>query len=178
MGIPYENLDQQTRGFMAKELELDVSNGKLYLSSRLNSVGQKNWRTLLQESFQDHDDNWLANELRNRLCMNNHEARSTRSGGTTICKVPVTATETLAEGEFNRFYCRGLCARAIAEGIKEVEVYRGKQVQNPRAESVAKIGMRCNPVTLMNDLRTSQGVEPALGLPPGPNSGLTIRLPK
>jgi hypothetical protein len=92
--------------------------------------------------------------------------------------VPVTATETLAEGEFNRFYCRGLCARAIAEQTKEVEVYRGKYVQEPRAVSEAKMGMRCNPLTLLNDLRTSQGIEPTLGIPPGPNSGLTIRLPK
>ena len=144
MGLHYENLDQKTRDFMIEELEMDISNGKLYLSPRLNSGGQKNWSSLLKESFESHDDSWLSIELRNRLCMNNQEVRRTRSGGTTVCNVPITATKTLAEGEFNRFYCRGLCARAIAEETKEVEIYRGKQVQEPRAISVAKIGLRCN----------------------------------
>lgn len=94
-----------------------------------------------------------------------------------MAKVPVTAPDTLAEGEFNRFYARGLCARAIADGIPDVEVYRGKQVQRPRPESQSKIGNRINVKALLEDLRKSQGVEPALGLPPGPNSGLTVRLP-
>ncbi|MGH3041645.1 MAG: hypothetical protein ACRDNG_07905 [Gaiellaceae bacterium] len=81
----------------------------------------------------------------------------------------------MAEGEFNRFYARGLCADVVASGGTEVQVYRGKDVQNPRSESQAMIGRRLPAQSLLDDLRTSQGVEPALGLPPGPNSGLTIR---
>lgn len=92
-------------------------------------------------------------------------------------KVPVTAPDTLAEGEFNRFYVRGLCLRAIEKGIPEMEVYRGKPVRQPRPESKAMIGKRISAQILLEDLRQSPGVEPALGLPPGPNSGLTVRLP-
>jgi len=94
----------------------------------------------------------------------------------TTAKIPVTAPDTLAEGEFNRFYARGLCARAIDNGIKEVVVYRGKEVQQPRAESQAMIGKKIDATVLLEDLRNSPGVEPALGLPPGPNSGLTVHL--
>jgi len=77
-------------------------------------------------------------------------------------RVPKNAPQTLAEGEFNRYYIRGLCARAIAEGIDEVVVYRGKAVKDPRTESQAKIGKRFNARVLLRDLRNSTGVEPAV----------------
>ncbi|MEM5808228.1 MAG: hypothetical protein QW818_03795 [Candidatus Aenigmatarchaeota archaeon] len=135
------------------------------------------WSELLKEAIIGHNDDWLATQLNVRGCMKSHEERRLRSGKITVAKVPVSAPETLAEGEFNRFYARGLCARAIAEGISEVVVYRGKQVQQPRPESQAMIGRRIDPTALLEDLRKSQGVEPALGIPPGPNSGLTVCLP-
>lgn len=177
MGIFYKNLDDQTRKFMLKELEMDIEKGTLYISPRLNSRGQSMWAELLKEAIVGHNDDWLATQLSVRGCMKSHEERRLRSGKITVVKVPVTAPETLAEGEFNRFYARGLCARAIAEGISEVVVYRGKQVRRPRSESQAMIGRRIDPTALLEDLRKSQGVEPALGIPPGPNSGLTVCLP-
>ena len=48
---------------------------------------------------------------------------------------------------------------------------------NPRPESEAKIGKTIAPQSLLDDLRKNIGVEPALGLPPGPNSGLSVKLP-
>jgi hypothetical protein len=68
------------------------------------------------------------------------------------------------------------CARMMSiQAERTSEVYRGKDVQNPRPESQALIGRRLPAQSLLDDLRTAQGVEPALGLPPGPNSGLTVR---
>jgi len=83
----------------------------------------------------------------------------------------------LAEGQFNTFYIRGLCVRAKADGISEVVVYRAKDVQNPRPESVQKIGQRVSVDALLADLRQNKGIDSALGLPPGPNSGLSVHLP-
>ncbi len=83
----------------------------------------------------------------------------------------------MAEGEFNRFYARGLCRRAIAEGIEALVVYRAKEVVNPRAESVALIGKSLPAKQLLEDLRAHIGTDTALGLPPGPNSGLSVKLP-
>lgn len=174
MGIYYKNLDKRTRKFMLKELEMDIVKGTLYISTRLNSRGQSIWAELLKEAIISHNDDWLATQLRG--CMKSHEERRSRSGKITVAKVPVTAPETLAEGEFNRFYARGLCERAIADGISEVLVYRGKQVRQPRPESQTMIGKRIDPTALLEDLRKSLGIEPALGIP-RPNSGLTIRLP-
>lgn len=177
MAIQYKNLDYKNRTYMIKELELDIAQGNLYLSKRFNENGTKLFPSLLREAISNHDDNWLSQELNNKDCFNSHEQRQNRQGGNSIVKIPVTASETLAEGEFNRFYCRGLCLRAIEGGISEVIVYRGKPVEQPRPESQAMIGKKISAKELLDDLRNSQGVEPALGLPPGPNSGLTISLP-
>ena len=177
MALRYENLDNQTRQFMLQEIELDVSRGMLYISPRLNNQGVENYESLLKDAAESHDDTWLAGELRRRGHLKAFEQRRKPKGGFTTAKVPVNAPDTLAEGEFNRFYVRGLCRRAIDESISEVEVYRGKSVRQPRPESLTMIGKLIPAEKLLEDLRQSPGVEPALGLPPGPNSGLTVRLP-
>jgi hypothetical protein len=177
MGIFYRNLDGECRQFMLEELRRDISGGILYISNRLNEIGSENWKTILEEAIQNHDDVWLGNKLRTENYINDQEQRKKPTGGFTIAKVPVTAPEILAEGEFNRFYTRGLCLKAIKNGFQDVLVYRGKEVQNPRAESQLMVGKKISAIALLGDLRKSQGVEPALGLPPGPNSGLTICLP-
>jgi hypothetical protein len=175
MSIRYESLDGPVRSAMARELERDQANGPLYISPRLTEAGAQAWPAILGEAFAQHDDTWIAATLRSRGLIRAEEQRRKPKGGFTTAQVPHTAPDTLAEGEFNRFYARGLCADVMASGGTEVEVYRGKEVQNPRPESQAMIGRRLPAQRLLDDLRTSQGVEPALGLPPGPNSGLTVR---
>lgn len=175
MGIRYESLDATVRGYMIDELELDIRTGRLYISPRLTDQGARIWADLLREAFLKYDDDWLASQLRSRGLMRTTEHRKSPKGNVTTARVPTTAPETLAEGEFNRFYARGLCRSVIETGGTEVEVYRGKNVANPRPESEAMLGRRLPARNLLNDLRTSQGVEPSLGLPPGPNSGLTVR---
>jgi hypothetical protein len=97
-----------------------------------------------------------------------------------MAKVPHDANHTLAEGEFNKYYCRGLARVAIAEEIPRLQVYRAKHVAQPRQESQEKIGLLVDPAVILTDIRASQteGVETALGIPPGPNSGITLRIPK
>jgi len=175
MSIRYESLNADVRRFMVREVERDQANGSMYISPRLAEAGAQAWPQILREASEQHDDAWLASVLRSRGYMRTEEQRRKPKGGFTTAKVPHTAPDTLAEGEFNRFYARGLCAAVLASGGTHVEVYRGKDVQNPRPESEAMIGRRIPAQQLLDDLRTSQGVEPALGLPPGPNSGLTVR---
>ena len=83
----------------------------------------------------------------------------------------------LSEGEFNRFYMRGLCERAKEEGHTHVLLYRAKFAEHPRAESEVLIGSEIEVDQLLADLRKHIRIDTALGLPPGPNSGLSIRLP-
>ncbi len=177
MGLIYENLNERTRAFMLNEIELDVIKKNLYISKRFNEIGREKYLELLKSAAQKHDDNWLANELRRLGCIKAFIERKMASGDITTVKVPVNAAETFAEGEFNRFYIRGLCRAAIEDGILELEICRGKEVKQPRPESLARIGKMVPAGKLLEDLRVSPGVEPALGVPSGPNSGLTARLP-
>jgi len=174
MGIYYEDLTENVRVFMVEELDWSLESGNLYISPRLTEEGVREWPALLREALLKHDDSWLANELRKRNLIRKMEQRKTRSGFT-LARVPRTAPDTLAEGEFNRFYIRGLCRLVIESGGAEIEVYRGKEVATPRPSSQAMIGQRLPAQQLLESLRESQGVDSALGLPPGPNSGLTIR---
>lgn len=176
MTLMLANLDEKTRQLMLAEIELDISHGNLYLSPRLSDTGRNSFAALLKKAAHSYDDTWLAQNLRQAGIMNSVEQRRTPSGGFTTAKVPVTAPDTLAEGEFNRFYIRGLCQRAINEGITELVIYRAKPVSSPRPESQAKIGAKVNAEALLNDLRQHQGVDTALGLPAGPNSGLSVQL--
>jgi hypothetical protein len=169
-------LDNLTRPFILEEIQYDMANDRLYLSNRLSERGRDEFLALLRDAAQNYDDGWLAEMLRQNGRLNVMEQRRKPKGGYTMAKVPVTAPETLAEGEFNRFYARGLCLRAIQLGTERLVVYRAKAVIVPRADSEAMIGTEIPANALLNDLRTHQGVDTALGLPNGPNSGLSVRL--
>jgi hypothetical protein len=177
MALAYENLDERTRALMLTEIDRDISLGSLFLSDNLSPQGQSDYPNLLKTAAGTGNDVTLAAEIHQRL--NPFEKpRKLKSGG--FSKAPVmrsNAHEMLAEGEFNRFYIRAICLRALEDGIASVIVYRAKAVVNPRTESEQKIGQAVSPEGLLNDLRTHPGVDTALGLPPGPNSGLSVRLP-
>ena len=172
MPLDYRNLDARTREFMVAEIDKDEAGSNMYISPRLTADGKEDWPNLIRTAAQDHADGWLADQLTGTGRMAATEQRQGKD-----VRVPHTAPETLAEGEFNRYYARGLCCRAMDEGINRVIVYRAKPVANPRTGSEAKIGAEYNPQDILADLRTAKGVEPALGIPPGPNSGLTLKLP-
>jgi hypothetical protein len=177
MGFVYRNLDERTRDLMVTEVERDIAAGCLYLSDNLNPQGMSDYPGLLREAARAGSEVSLAAEIQIRL--NPYEKpRRLASGG--YSKPPVmrsNAHEMLAEGEFNRFYIRALCVRALEDGITDVIVYRAKQVQNARSRSEAKISQIVSAQVLLGDLRINPGVDTALGLPPGPNSGLSIHLP-
>ena len=177
MGLHLDNLDKMTRQYMTEELERDVKNGRLYLSPRLSEKGKKDYESLLRQAIRNGNDETLAQALRSDGRLMSIERKRKRSGGATNARVPAIAAETLAEGEFNRFYIRGLCLRAIEEGIPELVIYRAKEVANPRPESQRMIGNTISAKALLDDLRAHIGVDTALGLPAGPNSGLSVRLP-
>jgi hypothetical protein len=177
MSLNLLNLDERTRRHMLSEIESDTTGGTLYISPRLSPRGRQEYADLLKQAAVGYDDAWLANSLRAGGRINLEEQRRKPKGGFTVARVPITAPDTLAEGEFNRFYVRGLCLRAIEDGVSHLVIYRAKEVMSPRRESVMMIGMSIDARALLQDVRTHPGVDTALRLPPGPNSGLSVRLP-
>jgi hypothetical protein len=172
------NLNEHVRQLMLDEVDRDLEGGTLYVSPRLSNTGLHNYVTLLKEAIRSHDDGWLTQHLSGRGRVRPAEPRRRRQGGFALVKVPYTAARTIAQEEFNRFYIRAVCRLALDEGIPEVVVYRARAARQPRPESQEMIGRRLNAQALLDDLRAHTGMETLLRLPPGPGSGLSVRLPE
>ena len=175
MGIQYASLDDVTRGYMLQESNV----GGHYQSPRQTDRGLIDWVPLLNQAIQSHNDDWLGAELVQRDYLRDQEPFKTKSGMSWRRINKPHAAQMLAEGEFNRFYLRGLCLRAANENKPSLLIYRGKAVTTPRPESEAKIGTQIEIHGLLEVLRSNDfvSVDAAFAIPSGPNSGLTARLP-
>jgi len=173
MTMYFPDLNNDVRTAMLEEIRLDQERDALYTSDRLSRTGREDWPRLLARAAGNGTPESLAAELRTSGRLRTKEI--TRRNGSPAA-VPHNAPETLAGGEFNRFYMRAVCVIALRRGLTEVEVYRAKNAANPRAESESKIGSRVDAAALLNDLRANIGMETASGIPAGPNSGLSVRL--
>jgi hypothetical protein len=176
MSLLLDHLDARTRQLMHAEVQHDLARGALYLSPRLSDVGRAGYLPALLDAIASGNADTLAVAIARGQFLNSYEM-SHRRGVPYVKSVPHDAHITLAEGEFNRYYLRGLCVRAGEDGIDHLEIYRAKVVHVPRWDSEARIGKLIRVAALLPDLRTRIGVDLALGLPNGPNSGLSARLP-
>jgi hypothetical protein len=171
----FENLDEKTRGFMLEAISEAETSGNIYFSTRFNDAGFKEWLSLLKEAAKEHDEHWLAYQLEAKRLMKGFEGASTPSGGYTVKHTPHTAAETMAEGQFNRFYILGVCKRAREEDIPQLEIYRAKKSLAPRRESENLIGSKISVDYVEAQLfKTSDSFKSPLLKP---NSGLSMRLP-
>ena len=178
MTLFYYNLDDRTRQFMLEELDYDIANNQLHISPFLSGQGQRDYPNLLREAMRSGTDETLTQSLRaHRRISRALPRRNKEKGGYQLASVPENAPEIVAEGEFNRFYIRALARRAIEDGIPELVIYRAKKVAQPRVESEALVETTLSPEALLEDLRTHSDQTPALGVPSGPNSGISVRLP-
>lgn len=174
MPLKYDNLDPITRRFSLDEFDRDVERGTLTISSRIRPADASEYEALLRQALAYYDDQWLEDRVEGMVV--HFELRHTPSGSTTTAKLPSYAPRVLAEGDFNRYYMRGVCARAIDEGRGVVEVYRARVSAEPRPESKELEGQRLDAAQLLEELRTryvDSTDEPTIGKP---NSGLSVRL--
>ena len=170
----FRNLEAATRTNMIAEIDHDVAQARLYLSPRLTSEGLSAWEAKLKAACETGDDQSLEASLGlpGGPFLEDRES-DTNNGGTKA--VPSNAATVLAQGEFNRFYIRALCLRAIEEA-RGLRIYRARMSSRPDAASESKIGASLDPHDLLADLRQRPGIASAMGLPPRPNSGLSVEL--
>jgi len=168
----FTKLDERTRALAIEEIKRAENSSNLYLSARFNDAGTHGWVTWLTEAAQDHDEHWLAYQLETSGAMKHLEERAKPKGGYTVAHVPDTAAETMAEGQFNRFYMAAVCRRAIEDGNSNIRIYRAKRRGEPRPESKALEGTSRNANALLQELR-SKGLSLKCDLLK-PNSGLSI----
>lgn len=170
------NLDELTRALMVEEFQDDARQQRLYISPLLSGQGVHDYAALLEEALRHGSPDSLAARLRERRRILRSTQRRKRGGGFQLAAVPYNAAQTLAESEFNRYYIRAVCRRALLAGVPVV-VYRAKRVGQPRTDSEALIGEQVDPAALLEDLRAHPGERAALGIPGGPGSGISVRLP-
>lgn len=163
------NLDEETRKLMLEEINSDISKDNLYLSNRLDINGKEKYPAFLIESVNNGTEETFTNLLLQDGCFNETESVQGRPK-----KVPSNAPSLLCQSEFNRFYIRAICLRAINQNQDEVEIYRGRESSWARPESEMLIGTNLNANDLLEDLRSSIGTSPKLF--PDINSGLTVKL--
>lgn len=173
MAFQFNDLDDETRRLMLAELDLDETTG-LYEGPRLSAAGAAAWPGLLREAMATGSDASLVAVLGapGGPYLNLKEVNP--STGAPTKDVPVNAAATLGEGEFNRFYMRALCRRAIDEG-RGLRIYRARHAVEPSKSSEKKLNEPVDPAELLDDLRANKGANTIHGLG-RPNSGLSVEL--
>lgn len=163
------NLDEETRQLMHSEIKLDSEQQNLYISERLNDIGHRNYESYLIKSVLSGDEESLEQLLDINTHFNPIYLRQEKP-----VRMPSNASTLLSQSEFNRYYIRAICLRAINIGKDVVQIYRARESSWSRPESEAKIGKFILAKDLLEDLRNSIGKEPTLF--PEINSGLSIKL--
>jgi hypothetical protein len=178
MSLYLVNLDERTRELMLEELDYDEARNQLHISPYLSNQGVFDYPALLRRALAEGTPESLAETLsqQRRIARTGHRRKA--AGGYTIVTVPENAAEMLANDAFNRYYIRAVARRALEEGMDEVIVYRARRAEQPRPESEELVETTVDAAALLDDLRRNTGAErPELGVPAGPNSGISVHLP-
>lgn len=166
MGTIYADLDDQTRRFMLQEFDQDVEAGGPYIGKTLSVNGVEAYPELLRKALASHDPQWLESQL-------SADGLMSRMQGSR--RVSVDAAKKLSEGEFGRYYARGVCRLALEAGDDaDVEVYRARHSNSPRSSSQLIEGQTLKASEILELNRLSR-TDPGMGIP-AVNSGLSVRL--
>jgi hypothetical protein len=174
MPLQYESLDPITRRYALAEFDADLGSDKFHISERLRPTAIEEYKRYFRDAIRYYDDRWLEEHASDLLV--DFEHRRTRSGGQTTAKIPEMATRMMSEGDFNRYYMRGVALRAIEEGREIVEVYRARLSVEPRKESAELEGHRLPANEVLRYLRGEPSENPDVTALGRTNSGLSVRL--
>jgi hypothetical protein len=178
MALYLINLDERTRELMLEELDYDEERNQLHISPYLSNQGVYDYPALLRRALTEGDPESLAAALSEQRRIARTSDRRKPSGGYTIVTIPENAAEMIANDAYNRYYIRAVARRALEEGKQQVVVYRARPVDTPREESEERLETTVDAAALLEDLRRNTGADrPEMGIPSGPNSGISVYLP-
>jgi hypothetical protein len=152
----FVDLDGFTRRLMVEELDGDPDGPTM--SRCFTPRGCADYPGLLREAMTHGDAESLIAELEQLDRMT---------------PTPVNAAERFGGTEFNRYYARAVCRRALIHGSTAVVVYRARRSASPRQQSEDLVGEMLPATTVLDDLRTNR-VDGVLGVA-AVNSGLSLR---
>lgn len=178
MSLYLQQLNPQTRELMEEELDYDQAHHQLHISPYLSGQGVHDFPLLLRQAIRHGDETTLAHSLGRMRRIARTAHRRLPEGGYNIVTVPYNAAEMIADDAFNRYYIRAICRRALAEGEDRVVVYRARATRSPRPRSEELVETAVDPAELLEDLRQHSGEKTELGIPGGPNSGISVYLPQ
>lgn len=98
---------EEVRPAMLSEIQADVNLSNLYISDRLNDDGRNAYPLILLEAARSSNITGFEDALHMGY-FNSHSQRKKPKGGYSLVKMPFNANAMLCEGEFNRFYIRGV----------------------------------------------------------------------
>jgi hypothetical protein len=161
---------------MLAELEADLADGSLYRSPQLSEEGLEHYHRLLRAAILAGTEASFAEALTAQDAVR-PPSRWQHPREVGPAEALVELTSRLAEREFHRFYIRGLCRRALEQGVDTLVIYRARPADTGRSPSDAMIGVRIDASSLLEDLRGTFCSLPPHGLPQCRDPGLSVRLP-
>lgn len=161
----FRNLDSSVRRQMLAEIDDDVRDGVLYLSTSFSDAGKAAYPNLLREAAEKFDESWLGGQLAGSFIDTDASGKSVRRDQHTF----------FSQCEFNHFYVRAICRFATENGGYQVRIYRARASSKPRPGSEAKLGQVIDHEAVLRDLRQRIGTPPQFGIP-DVASGLSVEL--
>jgi len=168
----FTKLDQRTRKLMVEEILSAQKSGEIYYSTRFTDLGVQQWPGWLSAAAQNDNEALLAYQIEANGAMKHLETKAKPKGDYTTAHVPDTASETLADGQFNRFYIAAICRRALEDEKSSVLIYRAKDRNAPRTDSINLEGTSRDASALLNEVRNKISSLKCDLLKP--NSGLSV----
>jgi DNA repair protein RadC len=167
----FEDLTADTRTRMLQELARDVEQKQIFYDARLVESSRTLYLRLLADALEQGSPESFSEAILKNSLLNPTEMREIGEGRRVQAKVSKIAHRNIGEAEFNRYYMRAICLKAIEQSIEELAVYRARASANPRPDAAD----RKNAKDLLEHLRTTN--ISVLGSFPGPNSGRSVRIP-
>jgi len=169
------NLNNLSRGLMAKEFDTYDRNGTLMVPDVLSAEGREWYSSIFRDAVTNFDEEWLAEQL---LAPEYIGVESTAGENGTVGRpVDPSVIEAFVKGEFNRLYCRAVCRMALDKGEQNVIVYQAEDFADPVPEYIACEG-RAVPARPLYASLEHATLDDFLELPPQRRqSALCVKLP-